>query len=397
LEEFQCSRLGYMDPREPYGSWYGYVYRKGLGAYYTIVGAASLLSYLALHTLYSVRRPRKLLVADFACGSGILLDGLLNVVNSIGWGGLDNVELYCMDASREALAESCSRIAGRSGIVFHAYYTPIGVTGGGPRIGSLELLFSRVEHLPSFNIIIMNPPFTRSTGGSGLFRFMDDDVRRLLLNRYRRVRLIAYNILYNMARGHAVWDSIRSLSSIPGYRFTGIGPAGESILYLALADMYLEECGVAAFVLPRTLLTGSSWLLARTLLLTGLRAKYIIVTSDPRGYSFSSGSNLSEVLIIASKCSEGPVYLVNLYRRPLNPSEGVSIAKSIVSGGGGISKVRVFTLQDLMMNIDNWFRLISLRDDILHDVIVDKLYQSGVIEVGGVKIKLPLSRLGDIV
>jgi hypothetical protein len=50
-------------------------------------------------------------------------------------------------------------------------------------------------------------------------------------------------------------------------------------------------------VLPRNLLMGVSWFLARVLLATKYHLKYVIVSSDSEnGFNFSEGTSLSEVL-----------------------------------------------------------------------------------------------------
>jgi len=77
--------------------------------------------------------------------------------------------------------------------------------------------------------------------------------------------------------------------------YHNIGQAGEGLLFLYLAYKYMKESGVIAFVLPRNLLSGISWFLARVLLSTKFHLRYVIVSADnERGHNFSESTSLSD-------------------------------------------------------------------------------------------------------
>jgi len=93
------------------------------------------------------------------------------------------------------------------------------------------------------------------------------------------------------------------------------------LLSLYLAYRYVKPGGVIAFVLPRNLLSGVSWFLARMLLANKFHLRYVIVSSDAeKGYNFSENTSLSECLIIAKRIDEHRLgeetVLINLLRKP---------------------------------------------------------------------------------
>jgi hypothetical protein len=159
------------------------------------------------------------------------------------------------------------------------------------------------EMLPEFDIIIMNPPFTRATGrgrrrGGGLFGFIpDESVRGKVLGEYKSLREKVRRELiehHEQDRYRAVMTRIRELRSI--------GQAGEGLLFLYLAYKLVKDGGRIAFVLPKSLLSGISWYLARNLLLRKFHLEHIVVSYDAQnGYNFSESTSLSEVLIVAKR------------------------------------------------------------------------------------------------
>jgi hypothetical protein len=68
-----------------------------------------------------------------------------------------------------------------------------------------------------------------------------------------------------------------------------------------LADIRLKEKGKLCFVLPRGLLTGVSWFLARALLASNYSTEYVVVSYEPDAYNFSESTSLGECMIVASK------------------------------------------------------------------------------------------------
>jgi hypothetical protein len=168
---------------------------------------------------------------------------------------------------------------------------------------------------------------------------------------------------------------------------------------------------VIAFVLPRNLLAGALWFLARTLLASKFHVRYVIVSSDPvGGYNFSEGTSLSEVLLVATRVdrhedSEETVF-VNLLRKPTTALEAVMLAEEVMrrahSSGHpslvevGQSRALVYRVRrrQLLEYIDNWNRLAAVADvELLSHVL--HLLESGELPYAGVRV--PLAWFNDLV
>jgi hypothetical protein len=422
-----------------------------------------------------VDRVRSVKVGDFACGSGTLLTASYNALTRAAatlrfHHGLDDVDLngigralveegvYGVDVLRYASQITALNLAlvgpgaARENIyTIHLGYMP----GRGAWLGSLELLNSRrrvggilaylegglrgaaervsVEgaegafSVPSeFDIIIMNPPFTRATGRTerfeeeaagerGLFGFIvDAGARRNVIEAYERVRESVRSDLEKVATNIAniLPTTIRDIVLRKPREFRqylAVGQAGEGLLFLYLAYKYVKNGGVIAFVLPRGLLAGASWFLARTLLASEFHVKYIIVSSDPeKGYNFSEGTSLSETLIVARRVDghedgEETVF-VNLLRKPSAALEAAMLAEevrkaaargghAVVEAGGSRALVYRVGRRELLDNIDNWNRLAFAPDaGLLRETL--RLHEDGVLPGAGLRV--PLVRLNEI-
>jgi len=277
------------------------------------------------------------------------------------------------------------------------------------------------------DLIIMNPPFTRATGRTktygeeserrGLFGFVaDEKARQNLLNRLDDVRDRVRQSLIENARAYRGMfpNKIREIiddkrSDLGAY--LNIGQAGEGLLFLYLAHRLIRDGGVIAFVLPRNLLMGVSWFLARVLLAIRYHLKYVIVSSDPEnGYNFSESTNLSEVLIVAKRQDEHSpdeeTVFINLLRKPRTALEAVYLANMIMDGLAENRKSQFFSIGnaviykvkrvDLIMNVDNWGRFVALPDIELIQYTMD-LINNNEIKLGNTEVQIPMTRLNDII
>jgi hypothetical protein len=276
-----------------------------------------------------------------------------------------------------------------------------------------------------FDLIIMNPPFTRATGRPetygeeserGLFGFIaDENARQNLLNRLRDVRdrvresLIKNAEAYRGTFPNVIQEIIDGKGDLDAY--LSIGQAGEGLLFLYLAHRFIRDGGVIAFVLPRNLLMGVSWFLARVLLATRYHLKYVIVSSDPEnGYNFSEGTSLSEVLIVAKRqdrhSPDEETVFINLLRKPRTALEAVYLPNMIMDGLAKSRGSQFFSIgnaviykvkrADLIMNVDNWGRFVAFPDIELIQYAMD-LINNNEIKLGGSKIQVPMARLNDII
>ena len=284
--------------------------------------------------------------------------------------------------------------------------------------------------IPTYlNMLIMNPPFTRPTyrgakppeAERAFFGFIaDEKIREVLSRRYKaelkkisdELNKIALNAIDYELRDAP--SEMRSIIMGKGdtklLQYLNIGLAGEALPFLYLAYKYVSEQDVIAFVLPRAVLAGISWFLARTLLASKFHLKYIIVSSDPKnGYNFSEGAALSETLLIAKRTdehdpSEETVFVI-LTKKPKTALEGLLTATSILEAKKkgrlqfsqeGIEFImKIVDRKILLKHIDNWNRFVAIPEPTLSDYVL-KLLTEGKITLGEIEFSIPLAKLGNI-
>ncbi|MGB9671589.1 MAG: hypothetical protein ACPLZY_00405 [Candidatus Norongarragalinales archaeon] len=468
------------------------VVRKGFATYFTSVPAAYLISHLALLTpndlwkeikwekIDSVRGFR---ICDFAEGTGTLLSAAcdaiqyLHIKEALVKGEDVKVDelhkslmehiVWGYDALRFAVHTAATTLALRDpGVTLekmNLYAIPLGKytsNNGQSRIslGSLEFLGhttpttilgylegrkdeiatgistteEKVEARPvpsSFNVVLMNPPFTRATGRGasveegrqGLFGFMTDpQIRKDFLQKYVSVRDDIRKKLLSLANHSKSISVLRTvLSKRELTPFFSIGQAGEGLLFLYLAHEYVKEGDRIAFVLPKNILSGVSWFLARSLLTSMYHLEYIVVSMDPTsGYNFSESTSLSETLLIAKRAlnhsEKQRTCIVCLLKKPATAMEATQLAHEIVqSYASKADKMDVFkhgygqhniiapgvvaytvSRKFLLENIDNWGKLISFTDPWLTTQAMELL--EGQIQVGDKKVSVPSKQIGKI-
>jgi hypothetical protein len=419
-------------------------------------------------------------VGDLACGSGTLITASYNALTRIVEGlkfcyNLEEVDpskigktlieegIYGIDALRYASQITATNLAlmGPGTIAKENTYTIF--LGCIPRknepwLGSLELLNngSRVGGLLAFiegelngiaervtlrgsdsefsipayfDMIIMNPPFTRPTYRGrrvreeerAFFGFMaNEETRERLRDKYREILDRISGDLRGIAQdaiNHELKDIPNEIKGIITgeadtklRQYLNIGLAGEALPFLYLAYKYVKKDGVIAFVLPRAVLAGVSWFLARILLASKFHLKYVIISSDSEnGYNFSEGASLSETLLVAKKVdrhepSEETVFII-LTKKPRTMLEGILTASSIVEA----KKRRIIQPSDkkvefivrtvdrgaLLKHIDNWNKFVAIHEPILSDYIF-KLLTEGIVTIDKYNIEIPLVKLSAI-
>lgn len=464
------------------GDW---AVRKNFATYFTGVPAAYLLARLALATPNPSRQGFSTLegfkIADFACGSGTLLsasyDALLYLytrdclkagkevrAEDFHRAALEKV-FWGLDALRFATHIAATTLALHNPEVplqnMNLYTVPLGVNSKGTvSLGSLDLThktlldyFGTGTELPEdfraelkavrisisaegratidlpkeFSLVIMNPPFTRATGrggkeGGGLFGFVaDEGTRKRLLESYEEFRESTKRQMMT-AEAKEFLTKFKAILDKKGVTpFLGIGQAGEGLLFLHVADETLAEGGRIAFVLPKSLLSGVGWFIARALLASKFHLEYVVVSYDPeRGYNFSESTDLSECLVVARKVREHSedemTCIVALLRKPDSALEGVWLAHEIiekysradeidavakgyhagnyVEAGGSSGVVYTVPRKLLLDHLDNWGKLLAFTNPRLSIYALELL--EGRIGLGETKIGVPVRRLGEI-
>jgi hypothetical protein len=448
------------------GDW---AVRKNFATYFTTVPAAYLLAYL---TIFSDKFPKEdLVVCDLACGSGTLLTAIysamkdLHIRSRFGEGLVDLREFHRLalerwllgvDALSYAVQIASTNLALQDPTSpvrnMNMFAVPLGVKKNRVTLGSLEFIKGRglpsvtmylsqaplqflreakaasitggevPEKLPEFDIIIMNPPFTRATGrggkkGGGLFGFiLDKSVRDRVLGEYKLLRMEVRRGLLDLTVADAkfgyipdfkgLYNQYKEITGIKEY--LDIGPAGEGLLFIYLAYKLVKDGGRIAFVLPKSLLSGISWFLARNLLLRKFHLEYIVVSYDAQnGYNFSESTSLSEVLIVARRREPSEeketTTITLLLSKPETPLEARALAFKILRTtednkyleiNGVSAYVSKFSRTVLVENIDNWGRLCAFPNHRLNSIIIEIF--SG--KLFGKKIPItPLGVIADVV
>jgi hypothetical protein len=444
------------------GDW---AVRKNFATFFTTVPAAYLLAYLTIFSDKSLKED--LVVGDLACGSGTLLTAIYSAIKDryiqsrFGEGTIDLKEfhrlmlerrIWGIDALSYAVQIASTNLALQDPTTpvrsMNMFAVPLGLREGRVTLGSLEFIKGRSlpsvamylsqaplqflkeaevasitggevpEALPEFDILIMNPPFTRPTGrqrrkGGGLFGFIPDrSVRARVLEEYRLLREKVRRELLEFTEAEERFVHIPDFKQLYNQygliadidEYFNIGQAGEGLLFLYLAYKLVKDGGRIAFVLPKSLLNGISWFLARNLLLRKFHLEHIVVSYDAQGgYNFSESTNLSEVLIVAKRREPSEkketTTITILLTKPKTALEARALAFKIlrtaeddkyVEINGASAYISKLSRRILVENIDNWGRLCAFPSHRLNRNVIELL--SGKL----FEKEVPIAVLGSI-
>ena len=341
--------------------------RKFLATYYTRPSAAALLAALAL----PVDRPlggadwgdadtiAALQIGDFACGTGTLLAAAYSRLSALhelhggdpkalhppmmkhGLHGLDvlNIAVHLTAAmlagshpdvpfdgeclltmpygeqsdgsvavgSLDLLAEQV-----QPGLIGQA----AAITAGGREPEEVANLVDRVGH-DKFDLVIMNPPFTRPTNHEG---------------EHADVPIPAYAAFDNPPEiQERLSERVKSLAR----GAASDGNAGLPSYFVELAHRKLRPGGTLALVLPLSVLSGKSWDATRRELRSSYADLIVITISEASSYSssFSADTGMAECLIIARQNGRAEVEpratFVILDRQPMTVSHSALLADQI--------------------------------------------------------------------
>ena len=215
------------------------------------------------------------------------------------------------------------------------------------KIGSLELMQSRTDdgavshqrpgqahrQLPAkspteqivaefpdegFDLVIMNPPFTRATNHEGIHADITnpafaafDSTREDQTEMGRRINRLGKNTCYN-------------------------GNAGISSAFAALAHRKLKPGGVLALVLPLSVASGLSWQSLRKMLDNDYADLTVLsIAANGRDMSFSADTGMAECLVMARRLKAGEIpgtrpLFSSLSRRPQGFAHASYLAGTLV-------------------------------------------------------------------
>lgn len=360
--------------------------RKFLATFYTLPESACLLAELAVSRLDvdwgNEKAVKALKIADFACGTGTLLSATQGAIyRRLRRAGFDDSEWHRVLMERVLLGTDIMPSAAHltASMLSSAHpavgydsslvrVLPFGVDeelsalrgldADTPYIGALDLrmeefghsLFTQgglgpqveiggrrmtakkskeadtgrefpVEH-ESFDLVIMNPPFTRPTGheagkiGVPVPSFAGFDTTK--------------------DEQMAMSKKLRAQTKVFGH-----GNAGLASEFMDLAHDKLRAGGVLALVLPFSFVSGQAWSNARDGLCRWYKHIHVvsIATAGTTARSFSADTGMAECLVLATRTKSArsgrtapSVRYANLERRPRTLLEAHESAKRIRRG-----------------------------------------------------------------
>ena len=171
----------------------------------------------------------------------------------------------------------------------------------------------------SFDLVIMNPPFTRATNHEGSHADVVNPA------------FAAFNA--NKADMDDMGKRLNQLGRNSSYH----GNAGIASAFTALAQRKLKPGGVLALVLPLSAAAGLSWRGFRDMLEQDYTDLTVVsIAADGGDMSFSSDTGMAECLVIARKSKAGVppgrrAHFASLKRRPSGLAQTAAIARSFAT------------------------------------------------------------------
>ena len=194
--------------------------------------------------------------------------------------------------------------------------TAAAVSAGGRAPELVRDIVSRVGH-GKFDLVIMNPPFVRSTGMEG---------QRLGKGNSAFAAFTTDGPTRNRMQS--------SLANVRGRSPLGTGNAGLAADFLDLSLRKSRDDGVVALVLPLSGVSGMGWESARKALAKDCQDIVVITIAGAGSYdsSFSADTGMAECLLVARKGSESKkkrATFVMLRQRPKSAIEAELLAAEI--------------------------------------------------------------------
>ncbi len=343
--------------------------RKYLATFYTLPSSAALLARLAVAKMdvdwSDPDAIANLRIGDFACGTGALLSAVYEQIatrHERAGGDLEALHpamieevLYGCDVMPSAIHITGSTLSGAQPTVGFGNTRLYTLSYGrqddeSVRIGSLEFLQSStaltlfntsdpamrtgsigeetaaqiIADIPdeAFDLVIMNPPFTRSTNHGGVHA----DVINPAFAAFGAGR----------DDQELMGDRLKQLGKGAAYN----GNAGLASAFAAIAHRKLKRGGLLALVLPLVSTAGLSWQGFREMIAQEYEDLSVlsIAANNVTDISFSSDTGLGECLVTARKVGTKTLSpstrakFTSLRHRPRDIAEAGAIAGAIAQG-----------------------------------------------------------------
>ena len=327
--------------------------RKYVKANYTLPESAVLLSTLVMPELPKGKLPK---VADFACGTGALLNGvyqrILSLYEQSGGNGKDihrkmlEENIAGADVMPNATHLTAAALASRYADTklggTRILTAPYGkLDSGDYAVGSLELLddiklfdteaeqiggeenrivdLQRAFPYGKFDVVIQNPPFTKpGADPAGI-----DSAKSPFQGSDRPQ------------------EYTKIMQAILNKKVTRVadGQAGLSSYFIELADRMLKPNGKMGFILPATVLASPTSQKVRDMWATEYHDVIVITIAEAKGFdcAFSADTDMAECIIVATKRTgnnTGRGKFVCLNQRPQSQLEAFEITNQIIHSNG---------------------------------------------------------------
>jgi hypothetical protein len=431
--------------------------RRFLATFYTTPASAALLNGLIFRDDVAVngkpwsdKSVAELRIADFACGTGSLLCGAYTEIRrhleihgvsarKLHSNFIENCLIGCdvMPSATHITASMLSSAFPEQRYKHTKILTmPYGrQPDGSVSLGSIEFLSSQgalsiidtgasgvgaggdTEADPwvvlggtgvadgSFDLVVMNPPFTRLTGGGGK----------------------ASGIPLPMFAAFGTEKEEQELMSARAKRVTkgtcAHGNAGEASIFVQVSHNKVRPGGYIGLVLPLTFLSGAAWQSCRELIRKNYSDIIVVTIASPRSgsFAFSADTAPGECLIIGKKSGIASTRLtsVSLTAKPTTPFDGTEIARTIrqaIDGGkvssleggplGGtpveLGNVRIGEIISGPLSVNDQWPLFRISDhavaQVAYQLVAQKrLWLPGMSKADAVAVKLcELKELGEV-
>ena len=395
--------------------------RKFLASFYTLPASAAFIAELAVSRMKvdwsAAQAITDLRLGDFACGTGALLSATYNAIRSryrrrgkndaeihkdmmeqvfVGFDIMPAATHLTTSVLSSAHPDKIFRKADIATLLYGEHH--IEERGGDPDkpevfIGSLELISPddamslippRHEHYSgtegkvrsetkapheTFDLVIMNPPFTRATASDGEnkdipnpafagFGTSEEEQEKMAAKR-KEIYQVRNRKKDRVTKAKNEWHRHKKDQA-------GEGRAGEATWFMDLADVKIKPGCVVAFIIPATFSNGPFWKKARTLLETRYCDILIvnIASSEQEGGSFSADTGMAECIVVATrKLNDGDMEagfsVASIDYRPENILEAIHCAKAIIAEANGNSNTRLCIGSQKFGRIDHFSSKLS--------------------------------------
>ena len=303
---------------------------------------------------------RKLKIGDFACGTGTLLSTTYSRLGQIA-------ELQGCDSNGLHPDMMSSVLVGADVLPAAAHLTAAMLSGAHPRVtyheshimtvpygrqakgkallGSLDLLASQktfdtvaatglggkgatkkdtfvsIPH-SSFDLVVMNPPFTRPTGQEASKVGVPNPM----------FAAFGAGKTEQAEMGKAL---AKLLASLPGEHCYD-GQAGEATAFIELGDRKLKPAGRMGLITPLSLMSGEAWHASRHRLASRYKGVVLISIAgkETKEVSFSADTGMAEAMFVGTKCVAGELpsgraTFAVLHDRPVSTLDGYAVADAL--------------------------------------------------------------------